>query len=87
MTALATKIMYLLMGSFLSVLAIKYKSIKRKETLIPLFFGSMAYCFAFWGVSSIFHTSEGYPPTWFFWVTVLPPFFSAVLLVVNIIKK
>jgi len=87
MNAILMKIMYLLMGSFLSVLAIKYKSINKNEILVPLFFGTMAYCFSFWGVSSIFHTSEGYPPQWFFWVTVTPPFLSAVLLVVNIKKK
>lgn len=87
MNAIAMKIMYLLMGSFLSVLAIKFKSINKKETLIPIFFGTMAYCFCFWGVSSIFHTSEGYPPQWFFWVTVTPPFISAILLVINISKE
>ena len=61
--------------------------IKNKEKLIPLFFGTMAYCFCFWGVSSIFHTAEGYPPQWFFWVTVTPPFIAAVLIVFNIEKK
>jgi len=32
----------------------------------------VAYCFAFWGISSLFHTSEGYPRTWFFYITTVP---------------
>ena len=81
------KILYLSIGGFLSVLAIKIKDVKHKEKLMPLFLGSMAYCFSFWGVSTIFHTSEGYPPQWFFWVSMSPSFVSSLLLIINIEKK
>ena len=87
MNAILMKIMYIAIGSFLSVSVVKFKDIKNREKLVAIFLGTMAYCFCFWGISSIFHTAEGYPPQWFFWVTVTPSFISTVLLVVNIKRK
>ena len=80
------KAIYLLIGSGLAISAIKFSLIKNKQYVIPGFLAMMAYCFSFWGISSIFHNAEGYPPQWFFYVTVMPVFASVVILVLNIKK-
>jgi len=72
MTSIFLKIIYLLIGSGLTILGIKYYKIDKKDKKIRAILFLVAYCFAFWGISSLFHTSEGYPRTWFFYITTVP---------------
>ena len=80
------KIIYILSGAGLAVSAAMFKKIKNVKYLVPLLFMAMAWCFSFWGISTIFNSTEGYPPQWFFYITSLPVFTVSVLLVINIKK-
>lgn len=86
MSSVIVKIVYLLMSTFLIVLSAKYKTIKNKKTYIPIFFLSLAFCWGWWGVSTIFHNAEGYPPQWFFYLASTPIFVATALMVFKIKK-
>lgn len=81
------KMIYLLMCTFLIVLSIKYKKIKNKELFIRVFFLALAFCWGWWGVSTIFHNAEGYPPQWFFYLASTPVFLVTTVMIFKIKRK
>lgn len=86
MSPLIVKLIYLLTGSCLFLIVLKYKKIKDHKFLIPLVLSSMAFCFSAWGISILFQADDGYPSQFMFYATSLPPFISVVLTVFNIKK-
>ena len=78
--------MYLSMASFFGVVGIKYKHLKKKNIIIPALMFILCYGFCFWGVSSLFHTIEGYPPTWFFYLTSTPVWIVSFWALINVKK-
>ena len=87
MSSIIIKLIYLLTGAGLTIGALKRKNIKNKDNVILFLCLGMAFCFGFWGVSTIFHSIEGYPPQWFFYLTSVPVLISSILLVINIKNK
>ncbi len=87
MTSIILKLIYLTIGSGLIALGVKLENLKKKAFIIPILLFIIGYCFAFWGISSWFHTSEGYPPEWFFYVTTMPVWAVVFWAVISIKKK
>ncbi len=86
MSSVFVKIVYLLMATFCTLIGIKYKKVKNENFIFSLFFISMAFSWGWWGISTIFHNAEGYPPQWFFYFSNAPVFITTVLIVFNIKK-
>ena len=86
MSSFIIKLIYLFSGAFLGVGAAKRKKIKNTNFVLLALCSSMAFCFVFWGISTIFHLKEGYPPQWFFYLTSLPVFITSIIVLINIEK-
>lgn len=87
MSSIIVKAIYLLTSAFLGIGSVKHKRLKNKPYLMLALCIAMAHCFAFWGISTIFHLSEGYPPQWFFYFTSTPVFLVSIAIILNIEKS
>ncbi len=86
MSSIFAKIIYLLMCTFCTLIGIKHEKIKNQGLLIRLFFLSLAFCWGFWGISTMFHNAEGYPPQWFFYLASTPIFIVTTIMIFKIKK-
>jgi hypothetical protein len=86
MTSIILKFIYLTIAAGLGIAGLKYDNIENKKLLTRSIFFIVSYCFAFWGVSSLFRGSDGYPPFWFFYISTVPVWVAVLIVVINIKK-
>ncbi len=86
MSSIIVKIIYLFMCTFCSLIGIKYKKAKNQDFLMLLFFLSLALCWGVWGISTMFHNAEGYPPQWLFYLSSTPVFLVTLVMVFKLKK-
>ena len=87
MISIILKFIYLSVAAGLGVISIRYEKLINKKVLIPILIFSIAYCFGFWGVLSVFNVLEGYPSYWFFYTATAPVWVVVLIVLLNIKKK